>query len=205
MTLLEILVRELPKHGGWPDGAVFVAQEEGGELWSFTSKPQKDCDDEWLDESHGGYHTKVGKLCEASDHDISTITREQYEAALAEAGPEWNGEGLPPVGCECEYLDSNNEWYPVTIKYASNQIVVICGMTNIFGEEQETEIAKDVQLDKPQFRPIRSEADMKRAELAKALHIAAGAAPIDLGGIGPLYLELADKIIAGEIPHLKIV
>ncbi|EPY6812529.1 hypothetical protein ACXEGP_002444 [Klebsiella quasipneumoniae] len=45
----------------------------------------------------------------------------------------------------------------------------------------------------------------KREELAKALHIAAGAAPIDLGGIGPLYLELADKIIAGEIPHLKIV
>ncbi|HFQ6936272.1 TPA: hypothetical protein ACHSNL_001888 [Klebsiella variicola] len=287
MTLLEILVRELPKHGGWPDGAVFVAQEEGGELWSFTSKPQKDCDDEWMDESHGGYHTKVGKLREASDHDISTITREQYEAALAakndgwiewgggecpvapgtivdyvmqdgseserpeeasalrwdfcvktepyaiiayrlhqpqgaaqpkadeeadlnecigqDAAPGWNGEGLPPVGCECEYLDSNNEWYPVTIKYASNQIVVICGMTNIFGEEQETEIAKDIQLDKPQFRPIRSEADMKRDELAKALHIASGAAPIDLGGIGALYLELADKIISGEIPHLKIV
>ena len=45
----------------------------------------------------------------------------------------------------------------------------------------------------------------KRDELAKALHIAAGAAPIDLGGIGALYLELADKIIAGGIPHLKIV
>ncbi|MEV9060028.1 hypothetical protein AB0118_07295 [Klebsiella quasipneumoniae] len=93
----------------------------------------------------------------------------------------------------------------MTIKYASNQIVVICGMTNIFGEEQETEIAKDIQLDKPQFRPIRSEADMKRDKLAKALHIAAGAAPVELGGIGPIYLELADKIIAGEIPHLKIV
>lgn len=117
----------------------------------------------------------------------------------------WNGEGLPPVGCECEYLDSNNEWYPVTIKYASNQIVVICGMTNIFGEEQETEIAKDIQLDKPQFLPIRSEAGQERDELAKALHIAAGAAPLDLVGIGPLYLELAYKIIAGEIPHLKIV
>lgn len=83
MKLIDILVEELPKHGGWPDGAVFVAQEEGGELWSFTSKPQKDCDDEWMDESHHGYHTKVGKLREASDHDISTITREQYEAALA--------------------------------------------------------------------------------------------------------------------------
>lgn len=73
------------------------------------------------------------------------------------------------------------------------------------GKEQKTEIAKDIICDKPQFRPIRSEADVKRDELAKALHIAAGAAPVDLFGIGPLYLELADKIITGEIPHLKIV
>lgn len=98
MKLIDILVEELPKHGGWPDGAVFVAQEEGGELWSFTSKPQKDCDDEWMDESHHGYHTKVGKLREASDHDISTITREQYESALAaknEGWIEWGGGGCP--------------------------------------------------------------------------------------------------------------
>lgn len=46
--------------------------------------------------------------------------------------------------------------------------------------------------------------DKKRHELAKALHIASGAAPVE-HGIGPLYLELADKIIAGEIAHLKIV
>lgn len=46
----------------------------------------------------------------------------------------------------------------------------------------------------------------KRDELAKALHIAAGGAvPVGQFGIGPLYFELADKIIAGEIPHLKIV
>lgn len=89
MKLIDILVQELPKRGGWPEGAAFVAQEEGGELWSFTSKPQKDCDDEWMDESHHGYHTKVGKLREASDHDVSTITREQYEAALAAKNDGW--------------------------------------------------------------------------------------------------------------------
>lgn len=98
MKLIDILAEELPKRGGWPDGAVFVAQEEGGGLWSFTSKPQKDCDDEWMDESHHGYHTKVGKLREASDHDISTITREQYEAALAAKNDgwiEWGGGKCP--------------------------------------------------------------------------------------------------------------
>ncbi|HFP9276842.1 TPA: hypothetical protein ACHOYS_001937 [Klebsiella quasipneumoniae subsp. similipneumoniae] len=187
MTLLEILVRELPKHGGWPKGIEKLEQYPDGSLFCGT-KYKSDFEFPIVD-----------------DYGYDEVTREQYESALASVEPEWNGEGLPPVGCECEYLDSNNEWYPVTIKYASNQIVVICGMTNIFGEEQETEIAKDIQLDKPQFRPIRSEADMKRDELAKALHIAVGAAPVELGGIGPVYLELADKIIAGEIPHLKIV
>ncbi len=53
---------------------------------------------------------------------------------------------------------------------------------------------------------IKKEREVKkRDELAKALHIAAGAHPIELCGVGPLYLELADKIIAGEVPHLKIV
>lgn len=89
MKLIDILVEELPKRGGWPEGGAFVAQEEGGDLYSFTSKPLKDCDDEWMDESSCGYHKKVGKLPEASDHDTSTITREQYEAALAAKNDGW--------------------------------------------------------------------------------------------------------------------
>jgi len=40
--------------------------------------------------------------------------------------------------------------------------------------------------------------------LAKALYIAAGAVPIEVVGIGPLYLELADKIIAGEVAGIRI-
>lgn len=113
-----------------------------------------------------------------------------------DATPVWNGEGLPPVGCECEYLDSNNEWYPVTIKYASNQIVVICGMTNIFGEEQETEIAKDIQLDKPQFRPLRSEADRKREEAVKTIMLT--------GWCQAAAEEIYDLVAAGKVPGMKV-
>lgn len=258
MKLIDILVEELPKRGGWPEGANFIAQDEGRATWSFINEPAKDEDDEWMENSETSYHKLLGHLPEASDYDTTIITREQYEAALAaknegwiewgggecplprgalvdvryrdgkqlnalsanygtlnprdasfvfwrncgcekdiiayrlhqpqeveqaeaddeddlnecigqDAAPVWNGEGLPPVGCECEYLDSNNEWYPVTIKYASKQIVVICGMTNILGDKQETEIAKDIQLDKPQFRPIRTEEDKKRDAAIKEL------------------------------------
>lgn len=123
-----------------------------------------------------------------------------------DAAPVWNGEGLPPVGCECEYLDSNNEWYPVTIKYASNQIVVICGMTNIFGEEQEKEIAKDIQLYKPQFRPIRSEAERKRDEAVQALcYAGVGNGKVDeKAGYGSCWFDVYDAIAAGKIPGVKL-
>ena len=87
MTLLELLRQELPKRGGWPEGANFIAQEEGGGTWSFTFKPQKDEDDEWMDESHHGYHTKIGNLCEASDHATAIVPREQYEATSCEFRP----------------------------------------------------------------------------------------------------------------------
>lgn len=122
MKLIDILVQELPKRGGWPEDAAFVAQEEGGELWSFTSKPHKDCDDEWMDESSSGYHNKVGKLPEASDHDTSAITREQYEATLAAKNDgwiEWGG-GECPVPCgamvdvkhRCGAVSENQQSWP---------------------------------------------------------------------------------------------
>lgn len=43
----------------------------------------------------------------------------------------------------------------------------------------------------------------RRNELAKALQIAGGT--VGAEKVARLWLELADKIIAGEIPHLKIV
>lgn len=174
MTLLELLRQELPKRGGWPKGAVGVVQDKDdtefyffigtapkfdGKSWWFNDD---NVDNEWI------YHNYKNPL--ASDHATAIVTREQYG---------WDGTGLPPVGVECEYLDSNTgKWYPVTMKYVSDQIVVICGMTNIFGEEQETEIAKDIQLDKPQFRPLRTEAERAIDEMVRLSGVSIGAAKI---------------------------
>lgn len=299
MKLIDILVEELPKRGGWPKGAKCITQDGDLIVEPATCNPSDANyrgEGFWfLDSSRiGGF--EVDTL--ASDYTTSIITREQYEAALAakndgwiewsggecpvtcgtmvdvkhrcgavsenqqawpkrhkesdamvnplsnagqafwrhenssmdiiayrlhqpqkedqpEASEEdlndcigqapvttWSGEGLPPVGCECEYLDSNNEWYPVTIKYASNQIVVICGMTNIFGEEQETEIAKDIQLDKPQFRPIRSEADRKRdAAVGKIFDVICKSLTDESESTS---FAIYEAIAAGEIPGVKL-
>lgn len=79
MTLLELLRQELPKRGGWPEGAGFIAQDEGGGTWSFINKPAKNEDDEWLDNLGGKYHGLIDYLPEASDSATAIVTREQYE------------------------------------------------------------------------------------------------------------------------------
>lgn len=276
MKTIDVLVEELPKRGGWPDGVVCFVQDVDGFFAGYKRKPTT---------SYGGIWTSDGYLNDSGwwskalgcDHETAIITSEQYEAALAaknegwiewgggecpvadflkveyqlrggakgsesakilewqheggrhdiiayrlhkpqgaeqakaddesdlnecicqDAAQGWNGEGLPPVGCECEYQDSyTNEWYPVTIQYVSDQLIVICGVTNILGEEQKTEIAKDIICDKPQFRPIRSEAERKREAARNGIYAAMDIVDGDIAD------AIYDAIAAGKIPGVKL-
>lgn len=70
----------------------------------------------------------------------------------------WNGKGVPPVGCECQYRKhkktEHSEWFNGVVKYASEFTVVIqpvCYAGETIGHPANFE-----------FRPIRSEADKKR-------------------------------------------
>lgn len=115
---------------------------------------------------------------------------------------EWNGEGLPPVGCECEakmpILDSPL-WGWRRVK------VVISGMVKA---ENEC-LVYDVETTRPawadEFRPIRTEEERKRDEFAKLLcdHLD------DLtewdSPVGKVHaLAIYDAIAAGKIPHITL-
>jgi hypothetical protein len=63
----------------------------------------------------------------------------------------WNGEGLPPVGAECELL-RGKEWVPVEITGKGKRVTVFRRLCN-HGLEEITE------ADATEFRPIRSEED----------------------------------------------
>lgn len=282
MKLIDILVEELPKRGGWPKRANCITQDPDKRVEPATCQPgvakfNPGCWHWFLNSSRiGGFSANIL----ASDYATAIITRQQYEAALAAkndgwidwgggecpveegalvdvkyrdgaikkglralipnsgrsasrlfwvkdnlptdifayrlhqpqeaeqakaddeadlnecigqgAAQVWNGEGLPLVGCECEYLDSNTGWYPVTIKYASNQIVVICGTDKIFGEELE--IARDVQLDKPQFRPISTEAERKRDAIISIIDKAYKECPHSEAVPHAIYEAIAEHI-----------
>lgn len=99
MKLIDILVEELPKRGGWPKDAKCITQDGDWRVEPATCHPSvAKCDDDgfwFLDSSRTGGFV-VGTL--ASDHTTAIITREQYEAALAaknEGWIEWGGGECP--------------------------------------------------------------------------------------------------------------
>lgn len=76
-------------------------------------------------------------------------------AALAASKTEWDGEGLPPAGCECEAryrYSSVAEW--VFFRCVAVDCEVAFGWT----EKKPVTLLKD----NFEFRPVRSEADKNR-------------------------------------------
>lgn len=197
MKLIDLLVQELPKRGGWPEGVDSIHQDHDGEIYAWTGSSCK------LLFRTGiiADNCRPYGLYESIEN---MVTRNQYKSALAlSQKPAWNGKGVPPVGCECEYLDNNGKWYPVTIKYASDQLVAISGVTKILGVEHSTEIAKDIIIDKPQFRPLRTEADKKRNAALDAIYGAIASAKREHNRSDEAD-EVYKAIAAGKIPGVKL-
>ncbi|ELY4440302.1 hypothetical protein SMZ43_003984 [Cronobacter dublinensis] len=136
------------------------------------------------------------------------VTSEQYEAAIAAAQqPVWDGTGLPPVGCECEALyDSEDEtWFRVKILCRDGG----CVIGRFIEGDKKNHLFQ--YTSERSFRPIRSEADKKRAAGVTALAKAAGnddfeydRRTIDGELSSPEWYELYDKIAAGEVAGIRI-
>lgn len=175
MTLLELLRQELPKRGGWPEGANCVTQDSDLRVESATCHPSvAKCDEDgfwFLDSSRiGGF--KVDTL--ASDYTTAIVTREQYEAMG------WDGVGLPQIGVECEWQDKNTkQWQPVKVVYASEWVTVIREINEEKGDDL-VEIAIENYGDdaRLKFRPLRTEAERAIDEMVQLSGVSIGAAKI---------------------------
>lgn len=168
MTLLELLRQELPKHGGWPEGAVCVVQSLiDGELYFY-------------DRRYDGNGAMLNlrrryKFCKASDigRDDATglltpaITREQYEAAG------WDGTGLPPVGCDVEYSWAGEPWASGVIRYISKHTIIIETQADSTGDTECAYHPTDIKL-----RPLRTEAERAIDEMVQLSGVSIGAAKI---------------------------
>ena len=184
MTLLELLRQELPKRGGWPEGALSITQDDDGSLCIW------DTNDPHYDGFSWKHHTGNSLMyfwCDewvmplSYDHKESIVTYWQYKAALAESQkPAWNGEGLPQIGVECEWQDKNTkQWQPVKVVYASEWVTVI----REINEEKDDDLVEiaienygdDARL---KFRPLRTEAERAIDEMVRLSGVSIGAAKI---------------------------
>lgn len=100
MKLIDLLVKELPRRGGWPEGALNATQDKDGEVCFSSGAVPEFGYAAWEGGDWCGneFHT-----IRASDYDTAIITREQYvsalEASKAVAGHDgwiqWSGGECP--------------------------------------------------------------------------------------------------------------
>ncbi|KAE9723510.1 hypothetical protein ACS6L5_00745 [Enterobacter hormaechei subsp. oharae] len=196
MKLIDILVRELPKRGGWPEGAV--------ECVRFVDEATIDFYDEhgnWPDDCSLTYGPIAKAICITPTEPCQreSVTLVEYESALAASKPEWDGEGLPPVGCRVE-ANYGGEWVEAMVAYTDRPeahgdavawkeaLVFDCKTTRPFWADE--------------FRPIRSEADKKKyGTIEKMLSIFFSAPPVDEPNENDrvAMAELYDAIRSGKI------
>lgn len=177
MKLIDILVQELPKRGGWPEGADHIATNGYWRVFAY-----------WVRSSLKGIDLNI--VSDAEGY----VTRSQYEAALEASKPEWDGEGLPPVGCECQIiLGKNGDLGVCEVLFIGSDIVV--------WRQKSTFAEGSSYLRNVRFLPVRSEADKKREEAVEAM-IKHKDDPIDV--TENYYHAIYDAIAAGKIPHIRI-
>ena len=189
MTLLELLRQELPKRGGWPEGALSITQDNDGSLCVW------DTNDPHYDGFSWKHHTgnslvyywhgiNAGPL--SCDHRESIVTYWQYKAALAESQkPAWNGEGLPPIGAKIEFfinpkLGYRNAWNPD----AGTEMEVVAHKTTTDGNDVAVcywdggGAGRSCCFVPESLKPLRTEAERAIDEMVRLSGVSIGAAKI---------------------------
>lgn len=195
MKLIDLLVKELPKRGGWPEGALSITQDNDGSLCVWDTNDPRYDGFSWKHHTgnsliyfwHGEWAMPL-----ASDHNESIVTYWQYKSAIAlSQKPAWNGEGLPPVGCECE-VKRAFDWVKCKILFISDTHVVLMADEECCWNTCAC-----------QFRPLRTESERKRDVAVKVIK---GLLMFDYGD-DPRVNDatfIYDAIAAGKIPGVKL-
>ena len=200
MTLLELLVKELPKRGGWNINAHGAVQDNSGQVWFYKNGKPEFAGVIWAADNNSKSFDWVQwdlRFKRSEDYKRSIVTREQYEAAIAAQQPQpvWNGEGLPPIGVLVELMDDSQSqtWGNVTIKYYGDSFAV----WDDNGEECSNSLCH------VKVRPIFTEADHKREETVEIMR--SHVTNYNKTDVVHAIEELYDAIAAGKIPGVKLV
>ncbi|HAS9758345.1 TPA: hypothetical protein I8N27_003368 [Salmonella enterica subsp. enterica serovar Derby] len=193
MKLIDLLVQELPKRGGWPDGAEYARVAGfGGEkiLVEFL-----------FPAAYNKLRYSIGIIAchltdAGADVDCHMIRRDSYESALAASKkPAWIGEGPPPAGCEVEYISNGTSWGKVKVIGLDGEKVVIRPSGEIY--YAITPSNKDV------FIPFRTEAEKKHEAVLESICAVLEMVAQDYKREDEARL-IYEAIAAGKIPGVKL-
>lgn len=194
MKLIDLLVQELPKRGGWPEGMVSVVQSSiDGELYFYSTTYDGT-----------GAHLKSVYCLDLCDEHFNTssslpcVTRDQYESALSASQKQtWNGEGVPPVGCECECYVDEGIIHCVVVGYDFDGKAVV--MRNVPARKYFS-----IQANSGRIRPLRTEEERKRDKAAEAIDFYMPEFIADTPNEFYHAKKIYDAIAAGKIPGVKL-
>lgn len=112
---------------------------------------------------------------------------QKFESMAAKPAQAWSGEGLPPVGTECEWRAGGHNWIGVKVlAYHEDEV----WLQPLNGEESFT------LSDPDDFRLMRTRAERQRHETLYALE------KLDIDS--DITVRVLDAIAAGKIPHIKV-
>ena len=197
MKLIDLLVKELPKRGGWPEGAdccCVSGVDSGGVTIQFRFIPRNNqflfCPDaDHLVIPYQGDTTEF-ITCEV-------ITKEVYQSALAVLqNPTWSGEGVPPVGCECECYVDEGIIHCVVVGYDFDGKAVV--MRNVPARKYFS-----IQANSGRIKPLRSEAERKHEAVLESICAVLEMVAQDYKREDEAKL-IYEAIAAGKIPGVKL-
>ncbi|MEY5979665.1 hypothetical protein WJD75_22735 [Salmonella enterica subsp. enterica serovar Corvallis] len=277
MKLIDLLVQELPKRGGWPKLVSRIHQDHDGDVYGWTGLSSKllfniniiadDCRPYGLDESienmvtHSQYESALAASKEpltgmvvddwiewgggecpvnasemvdvifgrggimstniagcwrwnhsGTDSDIIAYRLHQPqeveraeaddEADLNEsigqdAAPVWNGEGVPPVECECECHVDEGVIHCIVVGYDFDGKAVV--MRNVPARKYFS-----IQANSGRIKPMRTEAERKRDAAIEAIDWFMPEFIHDTPNDYYHAKKIYDAIAAGKIPGVKL-
>ena len=211
MKLIDLLVQELPKRGGWPDGAVECCRHYGTNSIDFYDETEN-----WDDDCHLKYGKDFAKDCiyeeTSGSHHLQSISRSEYESALAASQkPAWDGEGLPPIGAKIEFfinpkLGYRNAWNPD----AGTEMEVVAHKTTTDGNDvavcywDEGGAGRSCCFVPKSLKPLRTEAEKKRDAAVEAIDWYMPECIPDTPNEFYHAKKIYDAIAAGKIPGVKL-
>lgn len=208
MKLIDLLVKELPKRGGWPDGANYAVQDADGTVkFAKTLTYLHYLAGEWRSNESGhdwiyGDRPFDGNFVTewiADDNHRAVIAMARYECEISknETGKQsanvWNGEGVPPVGCECEISFSGKSLGQCEVLFVGDSLIVWKQKSS---QQEGSGYHRHMNI-----RPLRTEAERKRDAAVEAMQREADE------GDNWIYSEyeiIYDAIAAGKIPGVKL-